>query len=83
LPHFDVQNHPWWWPAKVSKTSLEKMQKARNSQANGSKAGIQNRKIGGIFDDCFEAFPASFLEWVLNGFWDGFWIDFYIIFMVY
>ena len=83
LLHFDVQSHPWRWPAKVSKTSLEtNCKKYEARQANGSKMGPQHRKVGGIFDHLFEAFPASFFGCILNVFLDVFWIDLCIIFMV-
>jgi hypothetical protein len=61
LLHLGIQNHPWGCPAKVSKASLEKHSKEhRTPQANASKMAPEIAKVGGIFYDMFEAFPASF-----------------------
>ena len=37
-----------------------------NPQAKGSKIVPRNRKVGGIFIDSFEAFPAAFPSLIFN-----------------
>ena len=84
LLHFGVQNRSWGCPAKVPKSRSEtKRATAGNPQANGSKMGPRNRKVGGISDDFCNDFLEPFLRYNLNRFFDGFRIDVYIIFMLY
>ena len=81
---FGVQNRPWGCPRRFRKTGREqKRAGAGNNHANGSKMEPRNRKVGGIFNDCFEAFPASFVVWILNGCLVGFCSYFYIHFMLH
>ena len=69
---WEVQDRPWGCPAEVPRNRLQKNRfTAGQFQANGSTMGPPNRPSGGIFDDFFKYFPASFLGYL------------FIIFMIY
>ena len=81
--HLRVKSCPWGVPRRFRKPIWNKLQKHEPPHANGSKMGPQNRKVGGMFDDLFEAFLASFWGWVFNVLGDVLGLKFCITFMLY
>ena len=76
-PPKGVQNHPRGCPRRFrKKESAKKRCTGLKFQAIGSKMGSRNRKVGDIFIDIFQYFPASFLRGISNGILDDVWIGF-------